>query len=36
MTDPLIFLSIVWAIVFIALGIYHRIKFKDKFDELDK
>ena len=36
MKDSLIFLSMVWAIVFIIMGIYLRYKFKDRFDDLDE
>ena len=34
--DSLLFLSIVWAIVFLIMGLYMRFKYKDKFDDLDK
>gem|GEM_PF-1228333 len=36
MKDSLIFLAIVWAIVFIIMGLYLRFKYKDRFDELDE
>jgi hypothetical protein len=36
MKDSLLFLSIIWAIVFLIMGLYMRFKYKDKFDDLDK
>jgi len=36
MKESLLFLSIIWAIVFLIMGLYMRFKYKDKFDDLDK
>ncbi len=34
--DWMVYFSIFWAIAFIGLGIYLRIKYKDRLDDLDK
>ncbi len=31
----MLFFSIFWAIAFICMGLYLRLKYKKKFDELD-
>jgi len=36
MIDTLLYYSIFWAIGFLGLGIYLRLKFKDRFDDLNK
>jgi|TARA_B110000495_G_scaffold25870_1_gene18856 hypothetical protein len=35
MKENILFFAIIWAIVFVVMGLFIRFKFKDKFDELD-